>query len=61
MYKIMLLIYRVGRRSAYTKIITDLERLHYKLPKSRESQIIGNDIIKLIAQLKADRKDDDNV
>ena len=61
MYKMLLLAYRIGRRSAYTKVITDLERLHYKLPKSRESQIIGNDVIKLITQLKAERKDDDNV
>lgn len=54
MYKTFKFIFSLGRRQAYRDVLSDLERLHNKLPKTREAQMIGMDIRETIDKLKAD-------
>lgn len=57
MYKLAKMLYKIGRRQGYLESVNHLERLYLKLPKSRESQLIGNDVMKVIEDLKAEIKE----
>lgn len=63
MFKAIRFIYNAGRKQAYTRILSELDKLSYTLPRNREGQLLRRDIDETIESIKrsideSDKKDD---
>lgn len=52
MFKTIRFVYEAGRRQAYTKIIAELERLAFELPRNREGQLLRRNVDETIEKIK---------
>jgi len=53
MFKLGRFIYEMGRKQAYTQIISHLETLAVKLPRNREGQLLRQPIEETIKAIRA--------
>jgi hypothetical protein len=61
MFKVINYVYRMGRRQAYSEMLSTLETLAVKLPRNREGQLLRQPIEDAITKLKDDLQGGDNV
>lgn len=58
-YKLAVYLYQRGRRQAYAEIVSELETLAVKLPRTRDGQILREPIDVTIKNLKAKLADEE--
>lgn len=54
MLKLAKYLYNMGRRQAYTEVLTHLETLAVKLPRNREGQLLRQPIDDTIKAIRAE-------
>lgn len=59
MFKVINYVYRMGRRQAYSEMLSTLETLAVKLPRNREGQLLRQPIDEAITKLKDDLREGD--
>lgn len=60
MFKIINFAYRMGRKQAYSEVISKLERLAVKLPHDRTGQSVRKDIDATVAELQTKLNEEAN-
>lgn len=53
MFKVAQFIFQMGRKQAYTEVISDLETLAIQLPRNREGQLLRRPIDEKIKEIRA--------